>query len=124
MVEKTPRERLEKEREKPISEHPGPVETAPEPRPMHNDQDLARRLSFALDRDDVQVGPDSVVINEKFSGPDEPRRFVVVIKDHEHGGEYHLSPHVTPSELSAWINGVETGFRNEFTTESNTDDDR
>jgi hypothetical protein len=119
MTEKTPRERLEEERAKPISEQPGPVAAAPDPRPMYEDQDLARRLSFVLDREGVDVGPDSVVINEKFSGPGEPRRFVVVIKDHEHGGEYHLSPHVTASELAAWINGLDSGFRNEITNKSN-----
>jgi len=120
-TDKTPRERLEAERAKPISDQPGPVESAPDPRPMDNDQDLARRLSFVLNRDGVDVGPDSVVLTEKHSAPGEPRRFVVALKDHDHGGEYHLSPHVTASELSAWINGLETGLRNE-PTEMSTDE--
>lgn len=121
MTDKTPRERLDEERDKPLSEQPGPVEIAPRDRPMHNDQDLARRLSFVLNRDDVDTGPDSVILDERHSGPGEPRRFVVAIKDHGHGGEYHLSPHLTPAGLSAWINGLETGLRNE-PTEMSTDE--
>ena len=119
MTDKTPAERLEEERNKPMSEQPGPVDAAPRDRPMHQDQDLARRLSFVLEHGAVDTGPDSVILSERFSGPDEPRRFVVSLKDHEHGGEYHLSPHVTASELSAWINGLATGLRNEPTEMSN-----
>jgi hypothetical protein len=88
---------------------------------MHNDQDLARRLTFALDRDGVDVGPDTVILSERYTDPDAPRRFVVAIRDKDHGGEYHLTPHLTASELSAWINGLETGLRNE-PTEMSTDE--
>ena len=119
MTDQDPRDRLEEERAQPISEHPGPVEIAPRDRPMHNDQDLARRLSFVLNRDGLNLGPDSVILSERHTAPDEPRRFVVSIKDHDHGGEYHLTPHLTPAGLSAWINGLETGLRNEPTEMSN-----
>lgn len=115
MTEKTPRERLEEERAKPMSQVDGPVDHAPDPRPMHQDQDLARRLSFVLHREGTDTGRDSIMIRETFTGPDEPRRFEVVAKDHDHGGEYGLSPCLTAAGLSAWINGLETGYLNQPT---------